>query len=104
MAPVLSETKRSWIAVGDTTITVGERDGAIVLSVRGSLDADGGRLVREVAEAAVISRDDDRPVELDLRTVSPLTVEGLRVLAECAALGPGVRFRLANGVSTPAPR
>jgi hypothetical protein len=104
MTSVLSDTKRSWIAVGDTTITVGERDGAIVLAVRGPLDAEGGRLVREVAEAAVVSREDDCAVELDLRTVAPLTVEGLRVLAECAALGPGVRFRLANGVAEPAPR
>ncbi len=57
--------------------------------------------MREVTEAAVVSRDDERPIELDLRTVSPLTVEGLRVLAECAALGPGVRFRLANGAAAP---
>jgi hypothetical protein len=90
------ETTRSWIAMGATRVTVGEGVDAIVLTVDGPLDADGGRLVREVTEAAVVSRSDERPIEVDLRGVARLTVDGLRAVAECAALGPGVRFRMGH--------
>jgi hypothetical protein len=99
-APAL-ETTPSWIAMGATRVTVGEGDAAIVLTVDGPLDADGGRLVREITEAAVVSRSDDRPIEVDLRAVGRLTVDGLRAIAECAALGPGVRFRLGHAATAP---
>ncbi|HEX5613936.1 MAG TPA: hypothetical protein VFZ83_02165 [Acidimicrobiia bacterium] len=95
------ETTRSWIAMGATRVTVGDADDAIVLSVDGPLDADGGRLVREVTEAAILSRSDERPIEVDLRGVARLTVDGLRAIAECAALGPGVRFRMGRVESIP---
>ena len=90
------ETTRSWIAMGATRVTVGDGDDAIVLTVDGPLDADGGRLVREITEAAIVSRSDERPIEVDLRSVARLTVDGLRAIAECASLGPGVRFRMGH--------
>jgi hypothetical protein len=64
---------------------------ALVLTITGPLDAAGGRLVHEAA-AAALDAGDDRIVEVDLRGATPLTVDGLRALARCAAFGR-IRFR-----------
>jgi hypothetical protein len=74
-----------------TTVTVAEDATALVLTITGPLDAAGGRLVHEAA-AAALDAGDDRIVEVDLRGATPLTVDGLRALARCAAFGR-IRFR-----------
>jgi hypothetical protein len=74
-----------------TTVTVAEDAAALVLTITGPLDAAGGRLVHEAA-AAALDAEGDRVVEVDLRGAAPLTVDGLRALASCAAFGR-VRFR-----------
>jgi hypothetical protein len=74
-----------------TTVTVAEDKSALVLTISGPLDAAGGRLVHDAA-AAALDAQDDRIIEVDLRAAEPLTVDGLRALASCAAVGR-VRFR-----------
>jgi hypothetical protein len=74
-----------------TTVTVAEDSSALVLTITGPLDAAGGRLVHEAATAA-LDAEGERIVEVDLRRATPLTVDGLRALAHCAAFGR-VRFR-----------
>ena len=78
--------------VSATTVTVAEEASALVLTISGPLDADGGRLVHDAAAAALETADGDRIVEVDLRAADPVTVDGLRVLARCAVFGR-VRFR-----------
>jgi hypothetical protein len=80
-----------------TTVSVAEDASALVLTIRGPLDAEGGRLVHDVATAALDARSDNRVVEVDLRDAEPLTVDGLRALARCAEAGQ-IRFRF--GAST----
>jgi hypothetical protein len=82
-----------------TTVTVAEESSALVLTIRGPLDAEGGRLVHDAAAAALdvaaTSPDTASPqriVEVDLRDAQPLTVDGLRALARCAEVGR-IRFR-----------
>jgi hypothetical protein len=74
-----------------TTVTVAEDSSALVLTITGPLDAAGGRLVHDAA-AAALDAEEQRIVEVDLRAAAPLTVDGLRALARCAAFGR-VRFR-----------
>jgi hypothetical protein len=74
-----------------TTVTVAEDATALVLTINGPLDAAGGRLVHDAA-AAALDAETHRIVEVDLRGATPLTVDGLRALAHCAAFGR-VRFR-----------
>jgi hypothetical protein len=73
-------------------VTVAEDAAALVLTITGPLDAAGGQLVRDAATAAIDAGNPERVVEVDLRAASPLTVDGLRAVARCAALGR-VRFR-----------
>ena len=75
-----------------TTVTVAQEEHALVLTIAGPLDAAGGRLVHDAAKAALDAGSDERVVEVDLRAADPLTVDGLRALARCAAVGR-IRFR-----------
>jgi hypothetical protein len=75
-----------------TTVTVAQEATALVLTISGPLDAAGGRLVHDAATAALDADKTERVVEVDLRAASPLTVDGLRAVARCAAFGR-VRFR-----------
>jgi hypothetical protein len=77
---------------GSTTVTVAEEESTLVLTITGALDADGADLVQEAAAALIDADGGARVVEVDLRGAAPLTVDGLRVVARCAALGR-VRFR-----------
>ncbi|MCU1426544.1 MAG: hypothetical protein JWL83_544 [Actinomycetia bacterium] len=75
-----------------TTVTVAEEASALVLTISGPLDAEGGRLVHDAATAALDADGTQRVVEVDLRHAEPLTVDGLRALARCAEIGR-IRFR-----------
>ena len=75
-----------------TTVTVAQDAHTLVLTIRGPLDAAGGRLVHDAATAALDAGAEQRVVEVDLRAAEPLTVDGLRALARCAAVGR-IRFR-----------
>ena len=81
-----------------TIVTVAEDATALVLTITGPLDAAGGRLVHDAAAAALDAGSDSRVVEVDLRGATPLTVDGLRALARCAAIG---RVRVRFGAPTP---
>jgi hypothetical protein len=83
--------------VGTTTVTVTEDDSALVLTIGGPLDADGATLVRDAVAALVGADADGRVVEVDLRNATPLTVDGMRVVSRCAALGR-VRFRFGAAI------
>lgn len=78
----------------DLTVTVRAEPPGLVLSVRGVLDAEGGRLLQEAAVAALRSLGVRRGLTLDLRDVDHWTVDGLQALSRCAQLVPGVVFRL----------
>ena len=82
-----------------TKVSIAEEPSAIVLTITGPLDAEGGRLVHE-ATAAAIDADEQRVIEVDLRAAAPLTVDGLRAVARCAAFGR-VRFRFGSGTALP---
>ena len=77
-----------------TTVRVAEEATSLVLTISGPLDAAGGRLVHDAA-AAALDAEGNRTVEVDLRSAAPLTVDGLRALARCAAFGR-VRFRFGS--------
>jgi hypothetical protein len=85
--------------VSATSISVAEDASALVLTITGPLDAEGGRLVRDAAAAALDAGDSRRLVEVDLRSAEPLTVDGLRALAGCAAFGR-IRFRFGTRTTT----
>jgi hypothetical protein len=84
--------------VGATTVTVTEDDAALVLAISGALDAESAALVRDAVAALIDADTDGRVVEVDLRNAAPLTVDGMRVVSRCAALGR-VRFRFGAAIS-----
>jgi hypothetical protein len=94
VATICGLRRRTAMAGSATTVTVAEDASALVLTITGPLDAAGGALVHEAA-AAALDAEDQRVVEVDLRGATPLTVDGLRALARCAAIGR-VRFRFGS--------
>jgi hypothetical protein len=71
--------------------------GPLVVSVRGRLDADGGRRLCQALDTLLEGDTTSRGVEVDVGGVERYTAEGLTALAACTRLGGERPVRLRVG-------
>lgn len=69
-------------------LTVSSVDGAVVIAVTGTLDAEGGAALVQAAEAAMV-RGPHR-LDIDLQQLEAFTSEGAAALVACRGLGDGL--------------